>query len=119
MDPLMYFRHEKDHTTFEAGADLLREGEPADRMYVIVEGRVRIHAKGTTLGELGPGEIIGEVALLDARPRSASATALELTKAAAIDEKRFLFMVQNTPRFALHVMRVMAERLRKDVDMIV
>lgn len=119
MDPLLLFRHEEAHTAFEAGADLVREGEPADRMYVIVEGRVRIHARGKTLGELGPGEIIGEVALLDARPRSASATALEPTKAAAIDEKRFLFMVQNTPRFALHVMKVMAERLRKDVDMIV
>lgn len=119
MDPLLLFRHEQDHVAFEAGADLVREGEPADRMYVIVEGRVRIHVKGKTLGELGQGEIIGEVALLDARPRTASATALEPTMAAAIDEKRFLFMVQNTPRFALHVMKVMAERMRKDVDMIV
>lgn len=119
MDRLLPFRHDEDCVVFEAGADLVREGDPADAMNVIIEGRVRIHAKGKTFRELGPGEIIGEVALLDTRPRSASANALEPTKAAAIDEKRFLFMVQNTPRFALHVMKVMAARLRKDVDLIV
>jgi CRP-like cAMP-binding protein len=62
---------------------------------------------------LGPGEPFGEMALIDQAPRVASATAKTQCTLAVISEKRFLFMVQTTPHFALQIMKVMADRLRK------
>lgn len=62
---------------------------------------------------LGPGQIVGEMALVDHSPRSATAVARTSCKVVVVPEKRFLFLVQQTPFFALQVMRVMAERLRR------
>ncbi|HEU5100134.1 MAG TPA: Crp/Fnr family transcriptional regulator [Roseiflexaceae bacterium] len=61
----------------------------------------------------GPGGIVGEMALIDDRPRSATAVAATDCRLVPIDERRFTFLVQQTPMFALAVMRVMAERLRR------
>jgi CRP-like cAMP-binding protein len=62
---------------------------------------------------MGPGEPFGEMALIDQTPRTATAIAKTPCKLAVIPEKRFLFMVQTTPHFALQIMKVMADRLRK------
>jgi CRP-like cAMP-binding protein len=56
---------------------------------------------------------MGEMALIDSQPRSATAVALTDCSLAVIDEKRFLFMVHETPFFALDIMRILAERLRQ------
>ena len=65
------------------------------------------------LDTLGPGSLVGEMALIDAQVRSATATAKSACRLAPVTEKRFLFMVQQTPFFALQVMRILAERLRR------
>ncbi len=57
--------------------------------------------------------MIGEMALIDHLPRSASARATTDAKLVPIDQRRFLFLVQETPFFAIHVMKVMADRLRR------
>jgi CRP-like cAMP-binding protein len=82
-------------------------------MYVILEGEVELRIGGRVVETLGPGEPFGEMALIDHAPRIATATAKSDCRLVAVPEKRFLFLVQQTPYFALHVMRVMAERLRK------
>jgi CRP-like cAMP-binding protein len=61
---------------------------------------------------VGAGEPFGEMALIDQAPRVATATAKTTCKLAVIPEKRFLFMVQTAPQFALQIMKVMADRLR-------
>jgi CRP/FNR family transcriptional regulator, cyclic AMP receptor protein len=63
-----------------------------------------------------PGEILGEMALVDGGPRSATAQSLGHSTVIPIDEHRFLFLVQHTPFFAIRVMRVMSARLRSTND---
>jgi hypothetical protein len=82
-------------------------------MFVVVDGRVDLLVKGHLVEELGPGGVLGEMALIDSVPRSASAVAKTDCKLVAIDQKRFTFLVQQTPHFALQIMRVIADRLRR------
>jgi CRP-like cAMP-binding protein len=89
--------------TFDMGAE----------MYVVIEGEVELRIGDNIIETLGPGEPFGEMALIDQAPRVATAVAKTRSKLAVIPEKRFLFMVQTTPFFALQIMKVMADRLRK------
>ncbi len=82
-------------------------------MYAVVEGEVQIVLRGKVLETIGEGGIFGELALLDDRPRSASAIAGTDCRVAVIDLKRFTVLTQQTPFFAVEVMGVMAERLRR------
>ena len=65
------------------------------------------------MDRLKAGSIFGEMALIDAEPRSGTAIAATDCKLAAIGEKRFLRLIEQTPRFALQIMRVITERLRR------
>jgi CRP/FNR family cyclic AMP-dependent transcriptional regulator len=82
-------------------------------MFVILDGTVDLTLRGSHLDEVGPGGMIGEMAIVDKGPRSATATAKTDGTIVRVDQKRFLYLVQNTPFFAIEVMRTMAERLRK------
>lgn len=82
-------------------------------MYVVRSGRVNIVASGTILENIGPNGIFGELALLDGSPRSATAVALEPTEVAVIDERAFVYMVEQDPKIALQLLRRLAERLRR------
>ena len=82
-------------------------------MFVVLEGSIDISVGGRLLYNAGAGEIVGEMALIDAAPRVATATARGEARLVPIDEDRFLFMVQERPFFALHVMRTLADRLRR------
>ena len=106
-------KREKDVRSIEAGQAIFTEGQAGDVMYAGVEGEVNIVLNGQVLETIGEGGIFGELALLDERPRSASAIANTNCKVAVIDLKRFSVLIQQTPYFALDVMRVMAERLRR------
>src|SRR3989442_11089982 len=97
----------------EAGEAIFRIYEMGSEMYVLLEGQVEITIDSQVLETLGPGEPFGEMALIDQSPRTATAIAKTPCKLAVIPEKRFLFMVQTTPHFALLIMKVMADRLRK------
>jgi CRP/FNR family transcriptional regulator, cyclic AMP receptor protein len=97
----------------EAGEVIFRAFDMGAEMYVVLEGEVELTIGANVVETLGPGEPFGEMALIDQAPRVATATAKKATKLAVIPEKRFLFMVQTTPHFALQIMKVMADRLRK------
>jgi CRP/FNR family cyclic AMP-dependent transcriptional regulator len=106
------FRNSSDFKTFKAGEVIFRQGQIGDFMYVVQEGEVDIFLHDRIIETVEPGGILGELALIDNRPRAASAVARTECKVVPIDETRFEFMVQQTPHFAVHVMEVMAERLR-------
>jgi CRP/FNR family cyclic AMP-dependent transcriptional regulator len=107
------FATEWNPRVYEAGETIFRAYEMGAEMYVVLEGEVEL-AIGTSVVEtLGAGEPFGEMALIDQTPRVATATAKSRCNLAVISEKRFLFMVQTTPHFALQIMKVMADRLRK------
>jgi CRP-like cAMP-binding protein len=95
------------------GEVIFSEFDMGAEMYVILEGEVELKIGGTVVETLGPGEPFGEMALIDQVPRTATATAKTACKLAVIPEKRFLFLVQTAPFFALQIMKVMADRLRK------
>ncbi len=114
MTSFSILKREKDIRSIEAGQPIFTEGQPGDVMYAVVEGEVNIVLKGQVLETIRDGGIFGELALLDERPRSASAIAASPNcKVAVIDLRRFSVLVQQTPFFAIDVMRVMAERLRR------
>jgi CRP/FNR family cyclic AMP-dependent transcriptional regulator len=97
----------------EAGEAIFQAYDMGAEMYVVLEGQVELTIDGRVLETLGPGEPFGEMALIDQAPRTATAIAKTPCKLAVISEKRFLFMVQTAPHFALQIMKVMADRLRK------
>lgn len=107
------FRNETDTQSFAAGATIFSAGDPGTAMYVVVEGEVDLLIGDRLVETLGPGEPFGEMALIEHAPRVATARARTACRLAAVPEKRFLFMVQQTPFFSLQIMRAMAERLRR------
>ena len=99
-------------TLFKAGTTIFREGDEAHELFVIKSGEVRIQIGNRTASELSADHIFGEMALIDDEPRSATAVAVTDVELVAVSEKQFLFLVSQTPYFALKVMRVLAQRLR-------
>jgi CRP/FNR family cyclic AMP-dependent transcriptional regulator len=97
---------------FKAGTTIFRQGEEAHELFVIKSGEVRIQIGNRTVSEFSADHIFGEMALIDNEPRSASAIAVTDVELVPVSEKQFLFLVGQTPYFALKVMRVLAQRLR-------
>jgi CRP-like cAMP-binding protein len=113
MNPADLFRLETDTTNLSPGEWVFRQGEKGDSMYVLLEGNVDVIVGETVVETAERGALLGEMALIDNSPRSASAVARTQCRLVAINRKRFIFMVQQTPNFSIHVMKVMAERLRR------
>jgi CRP/FNR family transcriptional regulator, cyclic AMP receptor protein len=96
----------------KAGDVIFRQGDEAHELFVIKSGEVRIQLGNRTVTELHANDIFGEMALIDDEPRSATAVAISDVELVPVSEKQFLFLVGQTPYFALKVMRVLAQRLR-------
>jgi CRP/FNR family transcriptional regulator, cyclic AMP receptor protein len=101
-----------DAKPLKAGSVIFREGDEARELFVIKSGEVRIQIGNRTVTDLKADSIFGEMALIDNEPRSATAIAVTDVELVAVSEKQFLFLVSQTPYFALKVMRVLAQRLR-------
>jgi CRP-like cAMP-binding protein len=99
--------------TYSSGEIIFAAGDKGDKMYVIRSGEVEIERDGKIVEKLGPGGIFGEMALIDGEPRAATAKAKTACEVAPITEKTFLFLVHETPFFAISVMRALADRLRR------
>lgn len=108
-----FFKHSTEFESFKRGAVIFNEGEPGTHMYVVRNGTVEVDIDGRIIETLDPGDILGEMALLDDRHRSATAIALTDCELVPIDLDRFLYLIRETPNFALEVMEVMAARLRR------
>lgn len=106
------FRFADDFEEFSAGQNIFTAGQPGDTMYVVKEGEVDVVVNGKVVDTVGPSGILGEMALIDKQPRSATAVAKTDCKLVSVNEQRFQRLVQQTPHFAIQVMRVMAQRLR-------
>ncbi len=102
-----------DTRKFYAGETIFWQGELGDEMYVIQSGEVEICCNDVPVESLGPGNIFGEMALIDSVPRRGTAFAKTDCDLVPISAVRFRFMVQETPNFALTVMKVMSDRLRR------
>lgn len=103
----------EDFRHYTAGELIFSEGDPGEEMYVVLEGEVVITVQGEQFNRLKSGAVFGEMALVDDRPRSASATAVTACRLAALDRGRFMALVKESPEFAMNVMSTMSRRLRR------
>lgn len=110
------FRNVTDATTIQPNEVICRQGDRGATMYAIVDGTVEVEINGIVIETLTAGDCFGEMSLIDQSPRSATVRAKSECRVAVIDERRFLFMVQQTPFFALQLMRTLTERLRRRLN---
>ncbi len=99
-----------------ANETFIRKGELGNCMYIIREGRVAIHDETTRFAELPAGEVVGEMAVLDPEPRSASVTAIEETMLLKIEKDAFDSVMVDHPGIARGVIQVLCRRLRNTIQ---
>lgn len=106
------FANNPDIVRIDAGQPLFSEGDEGHRLYVLTTGQAEIIVNNRVVETIQHGNIVGEMGLVSPGARSATVVALSDCEFVAVDEKRFQYLVQQTPFFAMQVMRVLAERLR-------
>lgn len=106
------FANDPDVMALEPGQELFRRGDAGGQMYVVKSGEVQVVDGNHVFATVGEGGIVGEMALIANDPRSATVRAVGNAEVVPVDQRRFLFLVQQAPYFAIRVMSVMAERLR-------
>jgi CRP/FNR family cyclic AMP-dependent transcriptional regulator len=106
------------HRSASAGESIYCEGEDGTHMYGVVSGSVELRKGPVVVASLGPNDVFGERALIDHLPRNLTAVATSDTVLAEIDRGLFLFLVHETPTFALAIMGALASRLRDYDEMI-
>ncbi len=111
-DFLGLFDSETDAVVLQPGQELFKKGDAAVYVYVVKSGELQIVNGNHVYETLPPGGMVGEMALISDEARSATVRATSESVVIPIDRKRFLFLVQQTPFFALKVMRVMCARLK-------
>src|SRR5260370_38759558 len=91
------------------GDVLFRKGDPGDALYGVMSGRLRIHANATDgrdalLNIMGPGDVFGEIALIDGLPRTADATAIDKVELVMLQRAEFLDMLRSANNHLLHIL---------------
>ncbi|HSL97740.1 MAG TPA: cyclic nucleotide-binding domain-containing protein [Candidatus Deferrimicrobiaceae bacterium] len=99
-------------TSVLAGEPIMLEGEPGDAFYVILEGTVRIEKGGRPIRSMTPGGFIGEIALLDRRPRTATAVAVTESRLLRLGQHEFERLVDTFPEVSAKVRAAISRRLR-------
>jgi CRP-like cAMP-binding protein len=107
-----FFRKSTETITYNAGETIFESGTTDNRMYAVQKGEVDIYFNGQVIETVGVDGIFGEKTLIDDQPHTTTALAKVDCVIVPINETKFLFLVHETPTFALQVMRVMAARLR-------
>jgi CRP-like cAMP-binding protein len=107
------FQNSPNEITVPEGTILFREGGLAEFMYVLLEGTVDIVVGGTVIESAAGGTVLGEMAIIDGAPRSATAIAKTPCRLASVTTAQFDALVQQKPELARFVMRVLSGRLRR------
>ncbi len=105
----------------KSGERLCRKGDPGNQLYSVIQGRLKISAASPDGKEVvfhisDPGDVIGDIALLDGKPRSATVVALEPCELMTLDRKDFFPFLERHPRVAIHLAQVLAARVRRLSD---
>ncbi|MBW4463930.1 MAG: Crp/Fnr family transcriptional regulator [Pegethrix bostrychoides GSE-TBD4-15B] len=110
----LYQRHADQPQVFAAGETVFRAGEPGDCMYGLLEGEVEEYVDGVLMETIAAGDVFGIGALVhpDGK-RVSTAVAKTDCKLASMDQERFLYVVQETPMFAIEALRSYSARLRR------
>lgn len=102
-----------DEVEFDVGQTIFKEGDLGEALYLILEGKVRIHRGDQTLAEIGEKECFGEMSILDSEPRSATVTALSDLVAIKIQREDFGEILASKSEIARGIITVLTSRLRK------
>ena len=100
-------------TTFEDGETVTREGEPGNTFYIVTDGHLHVSKHGTLVSELGPGDFLGEISLVDGGPRTATVTADGRVEALVIRRADFLEMIEWDSAVRLGILTALTQRIRK------
>lgn len=100
------------------GETLFREGDPGDRVYVIADGKIKLghtarDGRETLIAVLGPGEMLGELALFDPGPRAATATAIAPTRLLELRHDDLTGILDGRPQLSAQLLQSLARRLRR------
>ncbi len=103
--------------SYQKGAVIFVQGERGDALFGVIAGRVRISASGAGgqevfLNIMEPGDTFGEIAVMDGLPRTAGATALDHATVVTIKRADFLQLLEREPQLAIHLLKLLCERLR-------
>lgn len=101
-----------DEIDVPAGQVLMRQGDRGSEMFVLASGRVRVERDGQVLAERGPGDVIGEIALLSEGPRTATVTTVDPARLLVVAHREFHALMDEMPSIRLAVLDALAHRLR-------
>jgi len=102
-----------DEVTIESGRVLMQQGERGREAFVIIDGTAAVEIGGTHVTEIGPGNAVGELALLDGGPRTATVTALTDMKVLVIDQRAFTSLLDEVPGLARKILARLAGMVRE------
>jgi len=100
-----------DEIAMPDGTVIIREGDVGREFFVIVEGTVRVTRKGRKLGDFGPGDYVGEVALVTGLPRVAGCVATSPVRLLVLSDSAFRGLISQSPSIAVKVLKSLGERL--------
>ena len=108
----MFARSAGTNITYPPGSIVFNQGDPGSCMYVVQSGVIEMLIGDKVVEVCGPNEAIGFMSVIDEAPRSSTARVREAVELSVIDQRRFRFMVDEVPNFALYIMGAMARRIR-------
>lgn len=111
---LAFIASRADELDLPAGRTLIREGEPADSFYLLLEGEARVDVDGSPRPELGPGDFFGEISMLERGPATATVVTGSPVRAMVMSHAQFRDAIKQDDALLGGVMSAMAERLRRD-----
>lgn len=120
LDKLMRFARV---ARYPANAVIFSKGDPGHSMMTVLKGRIRISSsspegKQLVLAVLAQGEILGEMAVLEGKPRSADATALEPTELLLLDRRDFIPFLEQNPKICIKMLAILSDRLRRTSELL-
>ena len=101
-----------DEVDLPAGRVLIREGDSGDEFYLVLEGSVRVDRGGATVATLGPGQFLGEIALVDHGPRTATATCETACRLLVLGHREFNSVMASSQEIRTRVLTALAQRVR-------
>ncbi len=112
IDMRMFAQRAGASISFPAGSIVFNKGDPGNCMYVVQSGMIEMVIGDTVIEVCGPNEAIGFMSMIDSATRSSTARVKEACELSLIDQRKFRFMIDEVPNFALYIMGAMARRIR-------
>jgi CRP/FNR family transcriptional regulator, cyclic AMP receptor protein len=102
-----------DEVDVPAGQTLMTEGATAQEFFVVIDGSLRVERGGAEIAKLGPGDFVGEIGLVDGRPRTATVTAESASRLFVIGHREFHSLLEAHPGIQIEILQALAQRVRQ------